>query len=34
MPIDFIPGEEFTTLLIEQDKLWSDLWKTSPWIKK
>jgi len=34
MPIDFIPGDEFTKLLIEQDKLWSDLWKTSPWITK
>ncbi len=34
MPIDFIPGEEFTKLLMDQDKLWSDLWKTSPWIKK
>ena len=34
MPIDFIPGEEFTKLLMDQDKLWSDLWKTDPWIKK
>lgn len=32
MAIDFIPGEQFTTLLMEQDKLWSDLWKISPWI--
>ena len=34
MPIDFIPGEEFTKLLMDQDKLWSELWKTDPWIKK
>jgi tripartite-type tricarboxylate transporter receptor subunit TctC len=34
MPIDFVPGEEFTNLLLEQDKLWSELWKTSPWISK
>lgn len=34
MPIDFVPGEEFTKLLLEQDKLWSDLWKTDPWIVK
>jgi tripartite-type tricarboxylate transporter receptor subunit TctC len=34
MPIDFVPGEEFTKLLLEQDKLWSDLWKTDPWIAK
>ena len=34
MPIDFIPAEEFTALLLEQDKLWSELWKTDPWIKQ
>jgi tripartite-type tricarboxylate transporter receptor subunit TctC len=34
MPIDFVPGQEFTNLLLEQDKLWSELWKTSPWISK
>lgn len=34
MPMDFIPGDKFTQYLQEQDKLWSDLWKTSPWIEK
>lgn len=34
MPIDFIPGQEFTKLLLDQDKMWSDLWKTNPWIVK
>jgi len=34
MPIDFVPGEEFTKLLLDQHKLWSDLWETDPWLKK
>lgn len=34
MPIDFVPGEEFTKLLLDQHKLWSDLWEADPWIKK
>lgn len=34
MPVDFIPGQEFTKLLLDQDKMWSDLWKASPWIVK
>ena len=34
MPVDFVPGAEFTALLLEQDKLWSELWETDPWIKQ
>lgn len=34
MPIDFVPGEEFTKLLLDQHKLWSELWETDPWLKK
>lgn len=34
MPIDFVPGEEFTKLLLNQHKLWSKLWETDPWLKK
>lgn len=34
MPMDFIPGAEFTQVLLDQDKQWSELWRTDPWIKK
>lgn len=34
MPIDFVPGGEFTKLLLDQHKLWSELWETDPWLKK
>ncbi len=32
MPMDFIPGKEFTQLLLDQDKQWSELWKADPWV--
>ena len=34
MPMDFIPGAEFTKLLLDQHKLWSDLWEADPWLQK
>ena len=34
MPIDFVAGAEYTKEIMDQDKLWSDLWKESPWITK
>lgn len=32
MPMDFIPGAEFTKLLLDQHKLWSELWEADPWL--